>query len=128
MPESQVHLIKPMVGGGFGGKLDVFAHELCPCKFAQMTGHPVKCILKRDEVFMCTRTRHPISFEIESAFSKEGKLLAKRCKHILDGGAYGGSGIAANTLSLICATFPYKVENIDMQARRPYTNHPEVGS
>lgn len=51
VPESQVRVIKPMVGGGFGGKLDVFAHELCPCKFAQMTGHPVKCILKRDEVF-----------------------------------------------------------------------------
>ena len=128
VPESQVRVIKPMVGGGFGGKLDVFAHELCPCKFAQMTGHPVKCILKRDEVFLCTRTRHPISFEIESAFTKEGKLLAKRCQHILDGGAYGGSGIAANTLSLICATFPYKVENIDMTARRPYTNHPASGA
>lgn len=128
VPESQVRVIKPMVGGGFGGKLDVFAHELCPCKFAQMTDHPVKCILKRDEVFLCTRTRHPISFEIESAFTKEGKLLAKRCQHILDGGAYGGSGIAANTLSLICATFPYKVENIDMTARRPYTNHPASGA
>ena len=128
VPESQVRVIKPMVGGGFGGKLDVFAHELCPCKFAQMTGHPVKCVLKRDEVFTCTRTRHPISFEIESAFTKEGKMLAKRCQHILDGGAYGGSGIAANTLSLICATFPYKVENIDMTARRPYTNHPASGA
>ena len=128
VPESQVRVIKPMLGGGFGGKLDVFAHELCPCLFSKMTGHPVKCILKRDEVFMCTRTRHPISFEIESAFTKEGKLLAKRCKHILDGGAYGGSGIAANTLSLICATFPYKVENIDMNARRPYTNHPASGA
>ena len=128
VPESRVRLIKPMVGGGFGGKLDVFAHELCPCKFAEMTGHPVKCILKRDEVFLCTRTRHPIAFQIESAFTKEGKLLAKRCRHILDGGAYGGSGIAANTLSLICATFPYKVENIDMIARRPYTNHPASGA
>ena len=128
VPESSVRVIKPMVGGGFGGKLDVFAHELCPAKFAQMTGHPCKCILKRDEVFLGTRTRHPIAFEIETAFTKEGKLLAKRCKHILDGGAYGGSGIAANTLSLICATFPYKVENIDMTARRPYTNKPAAGA
>ena len=101
VPESQVRVIKPMLGGGFGGKLDVFAHELCPCLFSKMTGHPVKCILKRDEVFMCTRTRHPISFEIESAFTKEGKLLAKRCKHILDGGAYGGSGIAASGMDYI---------------------------
>jgi CO/xanthine dehydrogenase Mo-binding subunit len=128
VPESQVRVIKPAMGGGFGGKLDVFAHELCPCKFSQMTGHPVKCILKRDEVFLVTRTRHPISFQIESAFTKEGKMLAKRCQHILDGGAYGGSGVAANTLSLICATFPYKLESIDMIARRPYTNHPASGA
>ncbi len=79
---------------------DVFAHELCPCKFAERLGHPVKCILKRDEVFKCTRTRHPISFQIESAFTKEGKLLAKRCQHILDGGAYGGSGIVSQYLGL----------------------------
>jgi CO/xanthine dehydrogenase Mo-binding subunit len=128
VPESQVRVIKPALGGGFGGKLDSFAHELCPAKFAQLTGHPVKCILKRDEVFLGTRTRHPIAFEIETAFTKEGKLLAKRCKHILDGGAYGGSGIAANALSLICATFPYKVDNIDMTARRPYTNKPAAGA
>lgn len=128
VPESRVRVIKPHMGGGFGGKLDVFAHELCPAKFAERTGHPVKCILKRDEVFLGTRTRHPIAFEIETAFTKEGKLLAKRCKHILDGGAYGGTGIAANTLSLICATFPYKVENIDMTARRPYTNKPAAGA
>ncbi|MDR1043137.1 MAG: molybdopterin-dependent oxidoreductase, partial [Clostridiales Family XIII bacterium] len=128
VPESAVRVIKPTLGGGFGGKLDAFAHELCPAKFAQMTGHPVKCILKRDEVFLGTRTRHPIAFEIETAFTKEGKLLAKRCKHVLDGGAYGGSGIAANALSLICATFPYKVDNIDMTARRPYTNKPASGA
>ncbi|HWQ80396.1 MAG TPA: molybdopterin cofactor-binding domain-containing protein [Anaerovoracaceae bacterium] len=128
VPESAVRVIKPAMGGGFGGKLDVFAHELCPAKFAQLTGHPCKCILKRDEVFLGTRTRHPIAFEIETAFTKEGKLLAKRCKHVLDGGAYGGSGIAANALSLICATFPYKVENIDMTARRPYTNKPASGA
>ena len=59
VPESAVRVIKPMMGGGFGGKLDVFAHELCPAKFAQMTGHPCKCILKRDEVFLGTRTQSP---------------------------------------------------------------------
>lgn len=128
VPESTVRVIKPMVGGGFGGKVDVFAHDLCPAKFAQMTGHPVKCILKRDEVFLGTRTRHPIAFEIETAFTKEGKLLAKRCQHVLDGGGYGGSGNAANALSLIVANLPYKFENVKMNARRIYTNHPASGA
>ena len=128
VPESRVRAIKPVIGGGFGGKVDVFAHDLCPAKFAQMTGHPVKCILTREEVFLGTRTRHPIAFEIETAFTKEGKLLAKRCKHVLDGGAYGGSGNAANALSLIVANLPYKFDNVDMSAQRIYTNKPASGA
>jgi len=128
VPESKIRLIKPYVGGGFGGKLDAFPHELCACLMAQRTGRPVKIILNRAEVFYGTRSRHPIRFEIESAFTKDGKMLAKRCQHILDGGAYGGSGIAANALSLIWANFPYKIPNIDMTARRPYTNKPASGA
>ncbi len=128
VPESRVRVIKPFMGAGFGGKLDAFPHELCACVMAQKTGRPVKIILARDEVFFGTRSRHPFHFEIETAFTKDGKMLAKRCQHILDGGAYGGSGIAANALSLIWANFPYKIPNIDMTARRPYTNKPASGA
>jgi len=128
VPESQVRVIKPYLGGGFGGKLDAFPHELCACVMAKRTGRPVKIILNRAEVFYGTRSRHPFRFEIETAFTKDGKMLAKRCQHILDGGAYGGSGIAANALSLIWANFPYKIPNIDMTARRPYTNKPASGA
>lgn len=128
VPESQVRLIKPYVGGGFGGKLLPIACDLCACLFAKKTGHPVKMILERDEVFVGTTVRHPIDFTIESAFKKDGTLLAKRAQHILDGGAYGSTGIAANALSLIWATFPYKVPNLDMIAKRAYTDHPAAGA
>lgn len=128
IPQSQVRVIKPYLGGGFGGKLDVFPHELCVCLMSMKTGRPVKIILDRKEVFYATRTRHPMELEIETAFKKDGTMLAKRCRHVLDGGAYGGSGVAANVLSLIWATLPYKVANIDMLARRPYTNKPPSGA
>lgn len=128
LPMSQVRVIKPFVGGGFGGKLDSYPHELCACLMAMKTGRPVKIVLSREEVFYGTRSRHPIDFEIESAFKKDGTMLAKRCRHVLDGGAYGGSGIAANVLSLIFATLPYQVPNVDMTASRPYTNKPASGA
>jgi CO/xanthine dehydrogenase Mo-binding subunit len=128
VPESRVRAIKPMIGGAFGGKVDVFPHDVCPAKFAQMTGHPVKCVLKRDEVFIATRTRHPIAFQIETAFTKDGTLLAKRAKHVLDGGAYGGSGNAANALSLIVGNLPYRFPNVDMSAQRIYTDKPPSGA
>jgi 4-hydroxybenzoyl-CoA reductase alpha subunit len=128
VPESRVRVIKPYVGGGFGGKLDVFPHEACCCILAEKTGHPVKMVLTREEVFEATRIRHPITVEIESAFKKDGTLIAKKCKHYLDGGAYGGTGKPANALSIIWENLPYKIPNLRMEAWRVYTNNTVAGA
>ncbi|MGN0703627.1 MAG: xanthine dehydrogenase family protein molybdopterin-binding subunit [Lentihominibacter sp.] len=122
VPEGKVRVIKPRVGGGFGGKLDVYPHEACCCKLAEKTGHPVKMVLSREEVFEATRVRHPITIEIESAFSEDGTLLAKICRHYLNGGAYGGTGKPANALSILWENLPYRIPNLRMEAWRVYTN------
>ena len=101
VPEGKVRVIKPRVGGGFGGKLDVFPHEACCCKLAEKTGRPVKMVLTREEVFEAPRVRHPITIEIESAFGADGTLLAKKCRHYLNGGAYGGTGKPSNAFKKI---------------------------
>ncbi len=128
IPQNKLRVIKPYVGGGFGGKLDVFPHEACVCKLAMITGKPVKLVLTREEVFIASRTRHAIDFEIETAFKKDGTMLAKRCKHKLHGGAYGGTGMPATSLSLIWANLPYKIPNVEMEAARYYTNGPVAGA
>ncbi len=122
VPEGKVHVTKPRVGGGFGGKLDVFPYEACVCKLAEKSGRPVKCVLTREEVFEATRVRHPITIEIESAFAEDGTLLAKKCKHYLNGGAYGGTGKPSNALSILWQNLPYKIPNLRMEAWRVYTN------
>ncbi|AHF10463.1 xanthine dehydrogenase family protein molybdopterin-binding subunit [Dehalobacter restrictus] len=128
VPETQVRVIKPFIGGGFGGKLDQYPHEACCCVLAQKTGRPVKMVLTREEVFFASRTRHAIKIGIKTAFKKDGTILAKRCDHILDGGAYGGTGMPATALSLQWATCPYKIPNMDYFAKRVYTNHCVAGA
>lgn len=122
VPVGKVRVIKPRVGGGFGGKLDVFPHEAVCCKLAEKTGRPVKMVLTREECFEATRVRHPITIEIESAFSADGKLLGKICRHYLNGGAYGGTGKPSNALSILWENLPYKIPNLRMEAWRVYTN------
>jgi 4-hydroxybenzoyl-CoA reductase alpha subunit len=122
LPQSKVRVIQPAVGGGFGGKLDIFPHESCVCKLAMITGRPVRLVLTREEVFIATRTRHPIEFDIETAFKKDGTLLAKRCLHTLTGGGYSGTGTPATMLSMVWANLPYKLPNLDLCAMRFYTN------
>ncbi len=126
--ESKVRVIKPFVGGGFGGKLDQFPHEACCCVLSEKAGRPVKMVLTREEVFYASRTRHPIDFVIETAFKKDGTFLGKKCQHLLDGGAYGGTGMPATGLSLQWATFPYKIPSMDYEAKRVYTNNPVSGA
>lgn len=126
--EGQVSVVRPAVGGSFGGKQDIYPHELCACRLAERTGKPVKMILDREEVFFATRVRHPMEIEMETAFARDGRLLAKRCTHTLDGGAYGGSGLAAGALSLIWENLPYRTPVIDMLAQRPYTDKPAGGA
>ncbi len=128
VPESQVRVVKPYVGGGFGGKLDVFPHEACCCILAQKTGRPVKYVMTREEVFEASRTRHSMIIEIESSFKKDGTLTAKKCRHYLDGGAYGGTGKPANALSILWENLPYKIPNLRMEAWRVYTNHTVAGA
>ena len=126
--ENQVRVIKPLVGGGFGGKLDSYSFGLCAAKMSEMTGRPVRMILSREEVFQTTRNRHPIYMKIDTAFDEKGKMTAKRCDHVLDGGPYGGSGVAACAQATLWANFPYKLNGVDFHARRVYTNNPSSGA
>lgn len=128
VPENHVRIIKPLVGGGFGGKLDSYSFGLCAAKMAEMTGRPVRMILTREEVFQTTRHRHPIYMKIDTAFAADGKLLAKKCYHVLDGGPYGGSGVASCAQATLWANFPYKMNSVDFLARRIYTNNPSAGA
>ena len=58
-PGAHIRVIAAPVGGGFGGKLDPFAHEIAACKLSQLTGRPVKIACTREEVFYVHRGRHP---------------------------------------------------------------------
>lgn len=128
LPESKVRIIKPYVGGAFGGKLDLFSHEACACLLSMKTGRPIKIELTREEVFICTRTRHPMIIELKIGVKRDGTIIAKQCRHILDGGAYGGSGHAAPQLSLLFQNLPYKFTHAKLEAYRVYTNNPVSGA
>lgn len=128
VPMEKIRVIKPLVGGGFGGKMDSYSFGIVAAKLSEITGRPVRFILTREEVFQHCANRHPIYVHIESAHAKDGKLLAKRARHILDGGPYGGTGVAACAQSTIWACLPYKMNSVDIEARRVYTNNPHAGA
>ncbi|HLC30425.1 MAG TPA: molybdopterin cofactor-binding domain-containing protein, partial [Dehalococcoidia bacterium] len=74
LEERDVRVIKTTVGGGFGGKLDMYASDLCATLLSRMTCRPVRIIIGREEVFLSTRQRHPMTI-VATAISDELEVL-----------------------------------------------------
>ncbi len=125
--EDQVRVIAPPVGGGFGGKLELFQHEAAAAKLAMITGRPVKSALNREEVFYCHRGRHPVLMWVKTGWSNDGSLLGMDFQSFVDGGAYTSYGAASlyytGALQTVCERIPaYRFQGI-----RVLTNKPPCG-
>ncbi len=88
IPETQVRVIAPEVGGGFGSKLNVYPEEALVAYLAMKTGHPVKWIESRRENFQATIHGRDQIADVEVAFKRDGTILGLRCRVIADLGAY----------------------------------------
>src|SRR2546425_8220074 len=91
---SRIRVIATPNGGGFGGKSDIFSHELVAAKLAIVTGRPVKITLTREEVFYAHRGRHPVLMKVKTGLTKDGRITAMQFRSFLDGGGYGSYGVA----------------------------------
>ncbi len=125
--EDQVRVIAPPVGGGFGGKLELFQHEASAAKLSMLTGRPIKAALTREEVFYCHRGRHPVLMWVKTGWTKDGRITAMDFKSYVDGGAYMSYGAASlfytGALQTVCDAIP----NYRWQGVRVLTNKPACG-
>ena len=127
VPQAHIRVIAAPVGGGFGGKLDPFAHEIAACKLSQLTGRPVKFALTREEVFYVHRGRHPVLMWIKTGFRKDGGITGMHFRSWLDGGAYGSYGVASTFYTGALQTVTYKIPAYKFEGARIFTNKPPCG-
>jgi 4-hydroxybenzoyl-CoA reductase alpha subunit len=127
VPAAHVRVIAAPVGGGFGGKLDPFAHEIAACKLSQLTGRPVKITLTREEVFYVHRGRHPVLMWIKTGFARNGAITGMHFRSWLDGGAYGSYGVASTFYTGALQTVTYKIPAYRFEGARIFTNKPPCG-
>src|SRR5438105_10628108 len=125
--EDQVRVIAPPVGGGFGGKLELFQHAAAGDKLAMLTGLPIKAALNREEVFYCHRGRHPVLMWVKTGWTSDGRLTGMDFKSYVDGGAYTSYGAASlyytGALQTVCEHLPaYRWQGV-----RVLTNKPPCG-
>ncbi len=127
LPAAHIRVIATPVGGGFGGKLDPFAHEIAACKLSQITGRPVKITLTREEVFYVHRGRHPVLMWIKTGFTRAGDITGCHLRTWLDGGAYGSYGVASTFYTGVINPVTYKMPVYRFEGARVFTNKPPCG-
>ncbi len=122
IPLSRVRVVQPYIGGGFGGKNEMFAVDFCAALLSKKTGKPVKIVVSQEEVLFAYRQRHPTIIDIKSGLKKDGTLMAVEAHIIADGGAY--LSIGPMSLYLMTAFFciPYRLPNMRAKGFRVYTN------
>jgi len=128
IPENYVRVIKPAVGGGFGGKMELRTWDFCAAFMARRTGRPVRFVLSREEEFATGRRRHGMKIKSKVAFNKDGIIIAKDFEAYLDGGAYNSMG---PTATFLCGNFGamiYRYPVYRYRGYHVYTNLPPSGA
>ncbi len=127
MPPARIRVIACPNGGGFGGKSDIFNHEIAVAYLARLTGRPVKIVLTREEVFYCHRGRHPVLMRVKTGVDRNGAIRAMAFDTLLDGGAYGSYGVASTFYTGALQTVTYDVKRYRFRGARLFTNKPPCG-
>jgi CO/xanthine dehydrogenase Mo-binding subunit len=128
VPESHVRIVVPLLGGGFGSKCD-FHFEGHVAALARAAGRPVKLVFSRREEFVAPdHRREGMVIELETGARRDGTLVARRGRLVLDGGAYCGEGGFFAQLAAMHACGPYVVEHVNIESTLVYTNNQPSGS
>jgi len=123
-----VRVIKPHMGGGFGGKLEPTGLEFAGAALAMRTGRPVKMFYDRHEMFAHNRGRHKQIMKVTTGVDKHGKILGVHADFIMDGGAYTSLGVATAYYAGAMLPLTYEYENYKFDMIRAYTNLPACGA
>ena len=128
VPEANVRVVVPLLGGGFGAKCDLH-FEAQVAALARAARRPVKLVFSREEEFRAiAQRREGIVMEFETGATRDGRLIARKARLVLDKGAYCGEGGFLGQMAAMHACGPYVIENVFVESFLNYTNQQPSGS
>ena len=134
LPVKRIRVIKPRIGGGFGGKQEVLIEDVA-AHLTIATGRPVLIEYSREEEFTASRSRHPMRIRMKTGVKRDGTITANEMRVLSDTGAYGCHAltVTGNTghksMALYVGDNEYrKSPNIRFYADVVYTNHVPAGA
>lgn len=127
LPINRIRIVATIVGGNFGGKNEI-TQEPVLALLSKKTGRPVKGVFTRTEEFVSSTTRHPFIMDYKTGVSRDGRILARKVRLILDGGAYCSWSETTLGKACILAAGPYNIDNLHVEAFVVYTHKTMTGA
>lgn len=120
--KSDVQVIVPFIGGGFGGKAGIHLEPFVTILSRAAKGRPVKLKATREEEFNLLPTRAGMRSKIKTGVKKDGTITAMKVYHDWDSGAYADYGVNVGKTAVYSGAGPYVIPNIELHSRTIYTN------
>jgi 4-hydroxybenzoyl-CoA reductase subunit alpha len=128
LSESQVRVIKPFIGGGFGARVEVLNFEIVTGLLARAAQGRVYMELTREECFLTHRGRPQTTIRLKLGLRRDGRITACECELQQRGGAYAGYGIVTILYSGALLHALYDIPAVKYDGYRVYTNLPPCGA
>lgn len=126
IPEDQVRIVAPPMGGSFGAKTFVKLEAIVAC-LARKACRPVKAVLPRHEEWL-TINRHPATLRVRLGARADGTLVAKQVECWADTGAYADCGPGVAQKMGFASPGPYRTPHVSVDSYCVYTNLPPNGA
>jgi 4-hydroxybenzoyl-CoA reductase subunit alpha len=128
LDESQIRVVKPFVGGGFGHRTETLNFEIVAALLARAAAGTVKLELSREETFLTHRGRPETGVRLKIGLRRDGTITAIDCEVIQRGGAYAGYGLVTILYAGALLHAIYRLPASRYHGLRVYANTPPNGA
>ncbi|MCC6896397.1 MAG: xanthine dehydrogenase family protein [Anaerolineae bacterium] len=127
LPQEQVRVVYPAIGGAFGGREDMSV-QIVLALAAHNLRRPVKILWSREESILYHHKRHPITIRAKWGATKAGKVVATEVTVIGDVGPYNYTSTKVMGNANMTCTGPYEIPNIHTDTYGVLTNNIPTGA
>ncbi len=128
MDASQIRVIKPFIGGGFGARVEALNFEIVTALLARAAAGKVLMKLSREETFITHRARPHTDIRLKLGMTSQGRMTACELQVVQRGGAYAGYGIITILYAGSLLHGIYDIPAVKYDGYRVYTNLPPCGA
>ncbi len=128
VPEGNIIINTPFVGGAFGGKAAVDLEFIAYLATYAVGGKKIKLVNTREEDITSSPVKIGLEAKIKLGSSKTGEIKAAEIFFLVDGGAYSNMAVGITKSIASDCTGPYNIENLWCDSYCMYTNHPYATS